>query len=369
MEPLWQDKAPAAADPVAAPAGELSLDRMLREVVGQGGSDLHLLHGYPPVGRISSELMPLGPQAFDTRQIWALVEPYLQPFAKKTLEKESGVNVSFTLSGIGRFRMNLCRAQGTVSASIRSIPNKIYPLSTLGLPPIVATLTQKTRGIIFITGATGSGKSTTMAAMLDHINKQGRTGKVVTIEDPIETMFAPAKCLFLQREVGVDVPSFEVGIQDALRQDPDILCIGEMRSGDSIRAALTAAETGHLVLTTLHTPDAAKTAQRLVSTFPGNEQDTIRDQLCNTLEAVISQELLPRADKKGMVLAIEILLATPAVRQLIREGKLAQVYDILQTGTNQGMISKDASIKALFQRQLITRETAMVAMRNPQLLG
>jgi twitching motility protein PilT len=298
-----------------------------------------------------------------------MTAPYLNEFHKKVFLDENRVNVSFTINGLGRFRMNLCKAQGTNAASIRLIPNKIYPLSALGLPPIVALLTQKRRGIIFITGATGSGKSTTMAAMLDHINKQGEPGKVVTIEDPIETLFTPARCFFLQREVGVDTASFEAGIEDALRQDPDILCIGEMRTASSIRAALTAAETGHLVLTTLHTPDAAKSAQRILSAFPGDEQETIRDQLCNTIEAVISQELLPRSDKNGLALAIEVLLATSAVRQLVKEAKLGQIYDVLQTGTSQGMISKDASIKALFQRQVISRETALSAMRNPQLLG
>lgn len=346
------------------------LKSLLQDLVGRGGSDLHLLHGYPPIFRVTAEVAPVaGALPMDTSQIWSLTKPYLSELQQKSFQEEMRVNVSFTIAGVGRFRMNLCRAQGTVSASIRAIPNKIYPLSALGLPPIVATLTQKTRGIIFITGPTGNGKSTTMAAMLDHINKEGRPGKVVTIEDPIETLFTPHNCFFLQREVGFDTHSFEMGIQDALRQDPDILCVGEMRTSESMRAALTAAETGHLVLTTLHTPDAPKTAQRIISMFPGNEQETIRDQLCSTLEAVISQALLPRADKKGVVLAIEVLLATSAVRQLIRKGDLGQIYDILQTGASQGMISKDASLKALLQRGLITREVAMAHMRNPQLLG
>jgi len=348
---------------------ESQLEGLLREAVSLGGSDLHLLHGHPPIYRICHDIAPTQRPVVDSALIWQMTSLYLNESHKKLFQDESRVNVSFTLAGLGRFRMNICKAQGTIAASIRIIPTKIYPLSALGLPPIVGTLTQKTRGIIFITGATGTGKSTTMAAMLDHINRQGQPGKVVTIEDPIETLFNPIRCFFLQREVGVDVPSFETGIQDALRQDPDVVCIGEMRTPESIKAALTAAETGHLVLTTLHTPDAAKTAQRIVSAFPGDEQETIRDQLCNTIEAIISQELLPRADKTGLALAIEVLLATPAVRQLVKEGKLAQIYDVLQTGTSQGMISKDASIKALYQRQIITRETAMMTMRNPQLLG
>ncbi|HBL19142.1 MAG: hypothetical protein A2X36_01610 [Elusimicrobia bacterium GWA2_69_24] len=353
-----------------AQATEVDLKVLLTDTCNRGGSDLHLLHGYPPIQRVACDVVPMpGQPTLTTDTIWKLVSEHFEDYHKETFKKECRVNISFTVDGVGRFRMNVAKAQGTVSAAIRAIPNKIYPLSALGLPPIVGTLTQKRKGIIFITGATGSGKSTTMAAMMDHINKVGDPGKIVTIEDPIESLFAPHNCFFLQREIGVDTPTFEMGIQDALRQDPDILCIGELRSAESITAALTAAETGHLVLTTLHTPDAAKTAQRIISMFPGDEQETVRDLLCTTLEAVISQDLLPRADKKGMVLAIEVLLATPAVRQLLKKGDLSQVYDILQTGTSLGMISKDASIKSLFQRQVITRETALSAMRNPQLIS
>ncbi|MFA6028941.1 MAG: PilT/PilU family type 4a pilus ATPase [Elusimicrobiota bacterium] len=347
----------------------VTLEMLLREASSLGGSDLHLLHGHPPIYRVCQDVAATRYPALDSAQIWQMCAAYVNEHHKRVFQEQNRVNVSFTLSECGRFRMNLCKAQSTIAASIRIIPTKIYPLSALGLPPIIATLTSKRRGIILITGATGSGKSTTMAAMLDHINRQGLPGKIVTIEDPIETLFGAAKSFFLQREVGVDTNSFEDGIEDALRQDPDVLCIGEVRTPGSIKAALTAAETGHLVLTTLHTPDAAKTAQRILSAFPGDEQEIIRDQLCNSVEAIISQELLPRADRKGLVLAIEVLLGTPAVRQLIREGKLGQINDVLQTGTSLGMIAKDASVKALFQRQLITRETAVLAMRNPQLLG
>lgn len=346
-----------------------NLGVLLQEITTRGASDLHLVHGCPPCIRLSTAISPLGAVPIDSAGIMNLVAPYLADYQVKEFAHDGRLNVSFTLPNVGRFRMNLCKAQGTVSASIRSIPNKIFPLQALGVPPIVASLTQKVRGIIFVTGATGSGKSTTMAAMIDHINHTGRSGKVITIEDPIETLFKPDKCIFVQREVGTDVPSFEVGIQDSLRQDPDILGIGEMRTADSMRGALTAAETGHLVITTLHTPDAAKTAQRVVSAMPAEDQEIVRDQLCNSLEAIISQELLPRADGRGLVLSAEVLLATPAVRRLIKEGKLEQIYDILQTGTAQGMISKDASIKALYMRREITRETALAHMRNPELLG
>ncbi|MBI3548261.1 MAG: PilT/PilU family type 4a pilus ATPase [Elusimicrobia bacterium] len=346
-----------------------NLGALLTEIVNRGASDLHLVHGSPPCIRHATAIQPLGQTNVDSSTILGLVTPFLMEHQLKEFQVNGRLNVSFTLSNVGRFRMNLCKAQGTISASIRAITSKMYPLSSLGLPNIVAQLTEKTRGIIFVTGATGSGKSTTMAAMIDHINRSGRPGKVITIEDPIEVLFKPEKCIFVQREVGTDVPTFELGIQDSLRQDPDILVVGEMRTADSMRGALTAAETGHLVITTLHTPDAAKTAQRVTSAMAQEDQEIIRDQLCNSLEAVISQELLPRSDGKGMVLSVEILLATPAVRRLIKEGKLEAIYDILQTGTAQGMISKDASIKALYQRKAITRETALAHMRNPELLG
>ncbi|MBI4349684.1 MAG: PilT/PilU family type 4a pilus ATPase [Elusimicrobia bacterium] len=352
-----------------AAATGYTIETLLQDTVNKGGSDLHLVHGCPPCQRIAGNIVAMSHPAVDTRAIFTLVQPFLNASHGKIFEAEGRLNVAFGINGLGRFRLNLCKTQGAVAASIRAVPNKIYPLSSLGLPPICATLTTKTKGIIFVTGATGTGKSTTMAAMLAHINHTGRRGKVVTVEDPIETLFQPDRCIFIQREVGVDTPSFELAIQDAMRQDPDILCVGEMRSADAMKGAITAAETGHLVITTLHTMDAAKTAQRIVSAVQPEEQETMRDQLCNALEAVISQELLPRADGKGQVLAAEILLATPAVRRLIRENKLEAIYDILQTGSNLGMISKDASVKALYQQKIITRETALGSMRNPDLLG
>ncbi|MEK9145879.1 MAG: PilT/PilU family type 4a pilus ATPase [Elusimicrobiota bacterium] len=347
----------------------LSLEGLLQDLVARGGSDLHLVHASPPCMRVAGKVVAATSTPLESAMIYSLVLPYLSEHQADTFDSLPQVNTSFTIPNLGRFRMNLCKAQGTVTASIRSIPIKIFPLSSLGLPPVVGSLTQKLHGIIFITGPTGSGKSTTMAAMVDHINHTGRSGKVVTIEDPIETLFKPDKCIFVQREVGVDVPSYEVGIQEALRQDPDVLAIGEMRSMDSMKGALLAAETGHLVLTTLHAPDASKTAQRVLSAIRGEDQDVIRDQFCNSLEAVISQVLLPRADGRGLVLAAEVLLANAAMRRMIREGKVDQITDALQTGASQGMISKDSSIKTLFQRKEISRETALAHMRNPDLLG
>ena len=350
------------------PVLEFDLPTLLQDVVSRGGSDLHLIHGIPPIARIAGEIGALPYTALTSEGIMELVGPYLTPLHKEQFKSDMRINFSVTLAEIGRFRFSMYLALGNAGATIRVIPHKTYPLSALGLPPIVGTLANRRTGVILVTGATGSGKSTTMAAMIEYINQTGRPGKIITIEDPIETIFKPCRSVFVQREVGVDTPTFDSGTMDALRQDPDILSIGELRDAPSIRAALLAAETGHLVMTTLHTRDAAKTAQRIITAFPSGEQEGLREQFAMTLEAVVSQELLPRADGKGQVCAVEILVATPAVRQCIRENKLEAINDAITSGIQAGMISKDASIKNLFLKKLITKETALEHMRNPEIL-
>jgi twitching motility protein PilT len=345
------------------------LPTLLADVVSRGGSDLHLIHGIPPIARIAGEIGALPYPAMTSEAIYKVIDPFLHEIHRETFKSEMRINFSHTIADVGRFRFNVYMATGTVGATIRVIPTKTYPLSSLGLPPIVGNLAYKKSGIIFVTGATGSGKSTTMAAMLEWVNQTGRPGKVITIEDPIETLFKPCRSIFVQREVGVDTQTFDGGIMDSLRQDPDILCIGEMRDPQSIRAALLAAETGHMVLTTLHTRDASKTAQRILTAVPHGDQESLREQLAMTLEAVISQELLPRADGKGLVIACEILIATPAVRQLIRENRLDAINDAIQSGAAVGMVSKDAFIKNLFLKKMITKETALEHMRNPDILN
>ncbi|MBI2787805.1 MAG: PilT/PilU family type 4a pilus ATPase [Elusimicrobia bacterium] len=350
-------------------ADTIDLPTLLADVVSRGGSDLHLIHSIPPIARIAGEIGALPYPAMTSESIMKILDPYLQDFHRDTFKRELRVNFSHTIADTGRFRFNLYMATGTAGATIRVIPTKTYPLSSLGLPPIVGNLAHKKSGIIFVTGSTGSGKSTTMAAMLEWINQTGKPGKVITIEDPIESLFKPCRSIFVQREVGVDTPTFDIGILDSLRQDPDIICVGEMRDAESIRAALLAAETGHLVVTTLHTRDASKTAQRILSAVPNADQDSLREQLAMTLEAVISQELLPRADGKGLVLACEILIATSAVRQLIRENKLEAINDAIQAGSQVGMVSKDSFIKNLYSKKMITKEVALEHMRNPDLLN
>ncbi len=354
-------------DPMASP--EYDLATLLGDVVARQGSDLHLVAGLPPIGRIAGALGSLPFAAVDAEGIMKLLEPHLNEGRRKAIQEECRSNFAVSLPNLGRFRFNICLAQGAPGATIRVLPAKTFPLSSLNLPPVVGTLASRRSGIILVTGPTGSGKSTTMAAMVDHVNQTGRPGKIITVEDPVEMLYKPYKCIFVQREVGQDTPSFEAGILDALRQDPDVLCIGELRDVKSMRAALVAAETGHLVLTTLHTRDASKTAQRLVSSFPADEQDAVREQLANTLEAVISQELLPKADGKGLVPAVEVLIGTSAVRSLIRENKLEAINDAILSGMQVGMMSRDSSIKALFRTRVITREVALENMRNPEILG
>ncbi len=344
------------------------LSALLLNVASCGGSDVHLMHGLPPVARIAGAIRALPYPPLHSDVIMELLNPYITEIQMGIFKKENRVNCGHTI-GEGRYRFNIYMSLGTVGASIRILPQKTYPLAALGLPPIVGTLAYRKSGIVFVTGATGSGKSTTMAAMLDCINQDGRPSKIITVEDPVETIFRPCHSVFVQREVGVDTPSFAMGIMDSIRQDPDVLCIGELRDEKSIYAAMVAAETGHLVLTTLHTRDASTTAQRLVSAVPAADQEILRDQLASTLEAVISQELLPRADGKGVVVACEILVSTPAVRQMIRENKLDSINDAIQAGMKYGMITKDMAIKNLFTKGAITKEVALEHMRHPEALG
>jgi len=347
---------------------DYDLSVLLMNVAQRGGSDVHLMHGIPPIARIAGALGVLPYKPLTSDIIQELLNPYISEIQRGIFQKENRVNCGHTI-GESRYRFNIYMSLGTVGASIRILPQKTYPLASLGLPPVVGTLAYRKSGIIFITGATGSGKSTTMAAMLDCINQDGRPCKIITIEDPVETIFKPCHSVFVQREVGIDTPSFEMGILDSLRQDPDVLSIGELRDEKSIFAAMTAAETGHLVLTTLHTRDASTTAQRLVSAVPAADQETLRDQLASSLEAVISQELLPRADGKGVAVAAEILVTTPAVRQMIRENKLDAINDVIQSGMKYGMITKDIAIKNLFAKGIITKEVALEHMRHPETLG
>ncbi len=350
----------------------ITIQGLLKEVHALNGSDLHLVAGLPPMARVAGEMTPLQHPPLDAQALREILDPTMTDEHRKTLKAEQRANYSYAIAGQGRYRFNVCQSLGSYSATIRLLLASIPPLANLGLPAVVATLTERRAGIVLVTGSTGSGKSTTLAAMLQHVNLHGRPSKIVTIEDPIENLIPngpPGRSVIMQREVGFDTPSFEDGLMDSLRQDPDIICVGEMRSPKSIMAALLAAETGHLVLTTLHTKDAAKSAQRIITAVSLEAQESLREQLAMTLDAVISQQLLPRSDRKGLVLVADILIATPATRQLVRENRLEQINDAILSGGHVGMVSKDAWLAKLFEKRIVSKETATANMRNPSLLG
>lgn len=343
---------------------EYDLSALLASVASYGGSDVHLMHGMPPIARIAGAIKGLPFPPLTSETILSLLNPYITEVQKGIFQKENRVNCGHTI-GEGRYRFNIYMSLGTVGASIRILPVKTYPLSSLGLPPIVGTLAYRKSGIVFVTGPTGSGKSTTMAAMLDCINQDGRPSKIVTIEDPVETIFKPFHSVFVQREVGTDTPSFAMGIMDSIRQDPDVLCIGELRDEKSIYAAMAAAETGHLVLTTLHSPSVAQTMERIVGVFEGPAQRQIILQLANSLQGIIVQDLLPSADRNSRVLAYELLMANGAVRNLIRENQIHMLENCLQTGGKEGMTTMDNCLYDLYCRCLISYDTAVSRAKHP----
>jgi len=330
----------------------------------KGASDLHLVYGSPPKLRIHGSLEDLpGAAALTDEDCERYARELLGgpgPPEQAALPACGEVDAARTISGV-RVRINVFRQQGHVSAAVRLLYNHIPELNELGLPPVAEELTSLRRGIILVTGETGSGKSTTLAAMLNQLNRTVHS-HIITLEDPIEYTYTPDRCLINQREIGKDAEGFAQGLRAALREDPDILLIGEMRDADTIETALTAAETGHLVFATLHTNSASDTIDRIVSVFPAGRQQQIRMQLSMTLQAVLSQQLLPRADGTGRALACEVMKVTPAIRNLIREGKTPQIESALSTTAKIGNITMDNSILRLYQKRLITaREAAEAA--------
>ncbi len=326
---------------------------LLEEMVRRRASDLHLTVNVPPVLRVDGRLMHLegyGPlEARDTLE------------AARELTRCSGEEIprdldfSVGYSGLGRFRVNVFYQRGSVCLALRQIPAEVPRLEELGLPEVLAELTRLTSGLILVTGPTGSGKSTTLAAMIDEINREQRV-HIITLEDPIEFLHSHKQSIVNQREVGRDTDSFARGLRAALRQDPDVILVGEMRDLETIATAITAAETGHLVLATLHTPDATRAVDRVIDVFPADQQEQIRVQLSATLQAVIAQQLVPRARGDGRVAACEVLVATPAVRALIRERKTHQLYSAMQTGARFGMTTMEQSLRRLLEEGFISRE-------------
>lgn len=341
-----------------------NLYQLLQTMIEKGASDLHITTGSPPQIRVDGDLVPLNTPPLTPAETKQLVYSVLTDAQKHKFEEETELDFSFGLKGLSRFRANVFMQRGAVACAIRTIPFKIMTFEELGLPPVVRELVNRPRGLILVTGPTGSGKSTTLATMIDTINSE-RHEHIVTIEDPIEFLHPHKKCLVNQREVNSDTKSFKTALKYILRQDPDVVLVGEMRDLETIEAALTIAETGHLTLATLHTNSCAQTINRIIDVFPPFQQPQVRAQLSFVLEGVMSQQLMAKASGQGRVLALEIMVPTPAIRNLIREDKVHQIYSTMQTGQSKhGMQTMNQSLSELYQRRLITYDDAITRSSN-----
>jgi twitching motility protein PilT len=338
---------------------------MLKELIARGGSDLHITTNTPPQIRVDGKLIALDMPPLNPIETKQLCYSVLTETQKHKFEEENELDLSFGVKGLSRFRGNVFVQRGAVAGVFRTIPFKILTFEELGVPPIVAELAHKPRGLIIVTGPTGSGKSTTLASIIDKINTE-RHEHIVTIEDPIEYLHPHKNCLVNQREVGSDTRGFKQALKYVLRQDPDVVLVGEMRDLETIEAALTLAETGHLCFATLHTNSCVQTINRIVDVFPPYQQTQIRAQLSFVLEGVLSQTLIPKASGKGRVLALEVMVPNPAIRNLIREDKLHQIYSQMQVGQEKfGMQTMNQSLFNLHQRRLITLEEALGRSTDP----
>ena len=345
---------------------KVSISALLQIVVEAGGSDLHLSAGLIPTIRVNGELLQIpNHDPIDSRRLRELIYTMLTQRQRERFEEDLELDGSYSVPNVGRFRFNIMQQRGSVGAVFRYIPFEIPGLDTLGLPPIVEKLTTIPRGLVLATGPTGSGKSTTLAAILDRVNST-RKCHIVTIEDPIEYLYKHKLAVVNQREVGSDTKGFGNALRHVLRQDPDVILVGEMRDLETISSAITAAETGHFVLASLHTQDAPQAIDRIVDVFPPYQQQQIRVQLASTVQAILTQQLLPNAQGTGRVLACEVLVATPAVRNLIREAKVHQIYSSMQAGGQYGMMTMDSSLAALVKTGKITQATAFTASSNPE---
>lgn len=336
---------------------ELRIEILLEEVIRKRASDLHLQVSVPPMLRVDGRLMPIaGYQVLSEEDVEALVFAILDEEQKQILLKDKEFDFSFAFGDLGRFRVNAFHERGNMAAALRLIPNEIKSTAELGLPAVVNAFSKYPRGLVLVTGPTGSGKSTTLAALIDEINAE-KSHHIITIEDPIEFTHKSKKSVVVQREVHYDTYSFSAALRSSLRQDPDVVLIGEMRDLETISAAITIAETGHLVFATLHTNSAAQSIDRMIDVFPPHQQPQIRAQLSNILMAICSQRLIP-AIGGGRIAAAEVLIATPAVRNIIREGKSHQLDAVIQTGAEQGMQSMDRTLVGLVQAGTITYDEA-----------
>jgi twitching motility protein PilT len=344
----------------------ISIEELLTVMVQRGGSDLHVSAGSPPRIRVDGILACTEHDMLTPDMTQKLVYSFLSAEQVAIFEKDFELDLSFGIDGLGRFRVNVFLQRGTVAAVLRVIPYEIMSFSELGLPvQVCESLCSLPKGLILVTGSTGSGKSTTLASMLDYIN-QTRSGHIVTVEDPIEFLHRNKNCLCNQREIGGDTKGFKEALRSALRQDPDIVMVGELRDRDTVEAALTIAETGHLTFATLHTSDAISTVNRIIDIFPSYQQAQVRTQLSFVLQAVFCQQLLSRASGRGRVLGAELLICTSAVKALIRDDKVHQVYSIMQTSGRLGMRTMNQGLADLFRANLITYDEALTATLDPE---
>lgn len=345
------------------------IERLLKLVYDKKASDIHISVGLPPVLRIDGKLIRVDQPPLTREEVEKIIFEMLSNEQRRILEQNWELDCSYGIEGIGRFRVNVYKERGHYALAMRAISTEIPSFETLGLPDIVRELAEKPRGLILVTGPTGSGKSTTLASMIDYINSN-RVEHILTIEDPIEFLHFSKRSVVHQREQGHDTRSFSNALRAALREDPDIILVGEMRDLETISLALTAAETGHLVFGTLHTSSASQTVDRIVDVFPAQQQQQIRIQLSNSLVGVLSQTLLPKltpdGTKKGRVLAMEIMVVTSAIANLIREGKTTQIYSSIQTGAAQKMQTLEASLKDLCMKKLISYDDALAKTDRPE---
>ena len=331
----------------------VNIDTLLRLMFERNASDLHITAGAPPMLRIDGIMTATEYEKLRPETTQQLIYSILTDEQKEKFEKDNELDVSFGVEGVGRVRMNVFQQRGAVAAALRNIPTAIRTFEDLKLPPVAQDIVKLPKGLVLVTGPTGAGKSTTLASMIDWINTN-QQHHIITIEDPIEYMHTHKSCIVNQREVGTDTHTFASALKYALREDPDVILIGEMRDLETINAALTIAETGHLVFATLHTVDAIQTINRIIDVFPSSQQQQVRAQISFVLQAVFSQQLLPKAYGSGRVVAVEILIPTMAVRNLIREEKIHQIYSTMQTGTEYGMQTMNQALFELYQKQLVS---------------
>ncbi len=345
----------------------MELHEILKVAYEADASDVHLVAGQPPVVRVHQVMNPLDMPVISREQARRFMEQMAPAEARLTFEKQKDADFSYAVEGLARYRVNAHMQRGQVGLAMRMIKSKVPPLANLNLPEVIARLTYLPRGLVLVTGDTGSGKSTTLAAMIQAMNERYKK-HIITLEDPVEYVFESKECLIEQRELGADMPTFASGLKHALRQDPDIILVGEMRDLETTALAISAAETGHLVLSTLHTVNASQTVERIIDMYPAGQQNQIRSMLSNTLQAVVSQTLFSRIDRPGMIPAVETLLCTPAVRNLIRENRTFEIPNVIETSRGIGMASLDSSIAELYFNGYVSREDAIAQAAFPDKL-